>query len=338
MTMQTPRRMLLTLAFLVCLSQPTGGQVTFENPVALDPTKVIGPDTCTKCHANELNVWRATPHFQTYTELQRRPEAEVIANKMGLRSIKRSELCIQCHYTMQKSGARVKAIAGVSCESCHGAARDWIAIHNDYGGPTATKQSESPEHRRQRLMKSIQAGMRNPANLYLIARGCCACHMVPNQQLVNVGGHQPGSEGFELVAWSQGSLRHNFQRTDGQSNPPSSRERLRAMYVVGKIAALEFSLRATAVATETEKFGFINAQRAYDLRQHLAEIQEKIESERLSQILEIAYEIRLKTNNTEALIAAADQISELAFEFAADAEKMNLSAIDGMLPSESDYK
>ncbi|MEM8679653.1 MAG: multiheme c-type cytochrome, partial [Planctomycetota bacterium] len=165
-----------------------GGVHATEPPVnrrdAHDPTKVIGAETCTKCHGAELAVWRQTAHFKTYKELQRHPAATEIAKKMGLRSIKRGDLCIQCHYTLQQQGAREKAIAGVSCESCHGGARDWIAIHNDYGGPTATKESETAEHRELRLKQSIEHGMHNPANLYLIARSCCSCHMVSHEQLV----------------------------------------------------------------------------------------------------------------------------------------------------------
>ena len=328
------------LANLVCFHVCADSSISIATTGVLknDPAKVIGADACTKCHGQELSVWRQTSHFKTYSELQRQPAAEQIAKKMGLRSIKRGDLCIQCHYTMQQKGTREKAIAGVSCESCHGAALDWLAIHNDYGGPTATKESESAEHRRQRLSESIQLGMRNPANVYLIAQGCYGCHMVPHESLVNVGGHKAGSEDFELVAWSQGTLRHNFQRTDGQLNASSSDERLRAMYVVGMIAKLEYSIRATSAATERATYGFASARRAYEVRRELAELQETVSHPQLDQILQIAYGIRLKTNNQSELLDAADQIRALAFEFAAIAQDIDLSAVDELLPAESAYK
>ena len=34
-----------------------------------------------------------------------------------------------------------------SCESCHGAAQDWLELHSDYGGPNLTRELESREHR-----------------------------------------------------------------------------------------------------------------------------------------------------------------------------------------------
>ena len=60
--------------------------------------------------------------------------------------------------------------------------------------------------------------MRNPVNVYLLAQSCYRCHTVPDERLVNVGGHHAGSLDFELVSWSQGTVRHNFVRTDGKVN------------------------------------------------------------------------------------------------------------------------
>ena len=80
--------------------------------------------------------------LQHVRELHKKEEAQAVADRMGIRSIKRGDLCIQCHYTQQEVNGRAKAISGVSCESCHGAAADWMAIHNDYGGPDMTKDQE----------------------------------------------------------------------------------------------------------------------------------------------------------------------------------------------------
>ena len=127
----------------------------------LDVKKVIGSDGCVKCHGPELAVWKATPHFRTFRELHKTADAQAIADRMGIRSIKRGDLCIKCHYTQKDVGGRIKAISGVSCESCHGAASDWIAIHNDYGGPTVTKDQEKAEHRLQRGRSLLDAGVRS---------------------------------------------------------------------------------------------------------------------------------------------------------------------------------
>ena len=198
--------------------------------------------------------------LRRFESLHRLPRAKEIADKLGLQSIKRNDVCTQCHYTKQIEDGRERVVAGVSCESCHGGARDWVALHNDYGGPGVTKASESAEHRAKRVADSVAQGMNNPHNIYLIARQCYDCHTVPNEKLVNVGGHLAGSQDFELVAWSQGMVRHNFLRGGGTTNATPSQEELRVMYVVGVMTDLEYSLRATAAATDKSTFGVTSAE------------------------------------------------------------------------------
>ncbi len=303
-----------------------------------DPTKVLTADSCARCHAHEVQAWQKTPHFQTFEKMHRNPRAQEIAAKLGLRSIKRSDVCINCHYTMQQVGDSLRAVSGVSCESCHGAAKDWIELHNDYGGPTATKASESAIHREQRVANSIQKGMRNPGNLYLVARSCLECHTVPNESLVNVGGHHAGSADFEFVSWSQGTVRHNFLRTDGQHNATNSLEQLRVMYIVGQIADLEFSTRATAHATSKATYGLASAQRAARTAVSLLEIQQKINDAHLELILQAFAHAELRINNREQLEAIADQIGGWGFEFAQIANGSELGAIDDLLPKSTHYR
>src|SRR4029079_13144230 len=116
------------------------------------------------------------------------------------------------------------------------------------------KATETAEHREKRIADSVAKGMNNPHNIYLIARQCYDCHTVPNEKLVNAGGHQAGSNDFELVSWSQGMVRHNFLR-GGAANATLTAEELRVMYVVGVMTDLEYSLRAVATATEKSPFG-----------------------------------------------------------------------------------
>ena len=201
------------------------------------------------------------------------------------------------------------------------AAADWVELHSDYGGPNVTKAAETPEHRRERIERSIAAGMNNPANLYLVARQCLACHTSPNERLVNVGGHAAGSAEFELVAWSQGKVRHNFLRTDGAANAPSSPERLRVMFVVGVMADLEASLRATAAASEKAAFGVAAAQRAARQKRRLYEISQLVENPQVHAAMQAALGVRLKLNNREALVAAADEIGKAAYRVRRDGRR-----------------
>ncbi|MEM9586872.1 MAG: cytochrome c family protein, partial [Planctomycetota bacterium] len=243
-----------------------------------DPTLIVGNDACVKCHASEVRVWRQTPHFKTFEELHRRPEAKQIAKRLGLRSIKNEGRCIGCHYTTQQSPGSAhaaQAIAGVSCESCHGAARRWMDLHHDYGGETITRLTESPQHRQQRIASSVAAGMRNPHNVYAVAQSCLRCHTTADEELVNVGGHSTGSQDFEFVSWSQGMIRHNFVRSDGKTNDASDPARLRVMFVSGIIAELEASLRATAIATQKATFGVTAAKRAHRASKRVASIAAK---------------------------------------------------------------
>jgi len=305
--------------------------------VRCDPTKVVGSDTCIKCHQQEQEAWKQTPHFHTFETLHRKPAAKDIAAKLGLRSVKRNDQCTKCHFTMQSDGGRERVVAGVSCESCHGAAKDWLDLHADYGGGVA-KAQETEEHRNQRIEQSISAGMNNPANLYLVARQCLACHTSPDEKLVNVGGHPAGSGEFELVAWSQGMVRHNFLRTGGTANAPSDQNRLRVMYVVGALADLEASVRATAAASEKAAFGVAAAQRAARQKRRLYQISRLIDNQHVRAAVDAALAVRLKLNNREALVAAADAIGRAGQEFAATADGATLGAIDSLLPAPAQYK
>lgn len=326
---------LLLSTVLVCLLVPD--QLSAQPPQC-DPTKTMTADVCVKCHSNEVATWKQTPHFQTFEQLSRNPAAKEICRKMGLRSVKRSDICIDCHFTTQEIDGRIKAIAGVSCESCHGASKDWIGVHNDYGGPLVTKEQESPEHRAARLDQCTTLGMRNTRDLYLIASSCYQCHTVPNEELVNVGGHNAGSEEFELVRWSQGQVRHNYLRTGGEYNAESSSGRLRVMYVVGLIADLEFSTRATANATQKSTYGLTVANRAAKAAVKLYEVQQKIENPFVQTALEAFARAELRINNSESLLAIANEIQTAGRQFAMSEDGTNLAVIDEMLPSPESYK
>lgn len=306
--------------------------------IAEAPSLVVGTEACAKCHAAEINVWKQTPHHETYLTLHRKPQAQEIAKKMGITSFKHDSACVKCHYSMQEQPAGLEPIAGVSCESCHGPAKNWLELHHNFGGPGVKRDQESSEHRHQRLVASISAGMRNPENVYLVAQSCYRCHTVPDEKLVNTGGHAAGSLDFEMVAWSQGSMRHNFVRTDGHSNGTSTRQRTRVMFISGMIADLEFSLRATAEATVKETYGVTSAGRAARAVKRLAAANSKVQQPLLEEILKISSGVQLKLNNQQQLTAAADAIAELGIRFAATVDGTALAAIDPFLPSADQWK
>jgi hypothetical protein len=305
--------------------------------LAVNPHKVVGVQSCEKCHANEVKVWKQTPHHKTFLTLHRKKEAQQIATKLGIASFKNDAACIQCHYTMQDHEGKLEAISGVSCESCHGAAEDWMGIHNDYGAG-AVRATEDAKHKRQRLTASIKAGMRNPVNVYLVAQSCYRCHTVPDEKLVNVGGHSAGSLDFELVSWSQGSIRHRFLENEGESNEPASIDRQRLLFIAGMIADLEQSMRATGKATEKATFGITSAQRTARAAKRLKAAQAKINNEVVAQVIEVFDSVTLKLNNAKELTVAADKINKLGLRFAANAKPSTLTAIDSFIPPQDSWK
>jgi len=333
---------LFAVWFAVCIGMTVNNEKSdprdLEIQVHLNPHQVLGVESCEKCHAAEISVWKQTPHHETFQTLHRKPEAQQIAQKMGIDSFKENSACMKCHYTVKHQSSSMEAISGVSCESCHGAAQGWVSVHNDYGGAGVTKEAESPEHRIERLRASINGGMRNPVNVYLVAQSCYRCHTVPDEKLVNIGGHKEGSMDFELVSWSQGMVRHNFLRSNGQNNETSSPERLRQLFMAGMIADLEFSLRATAAATEKATFGINSAQRASRAAKRLQAAQGKLNQPVLSEIQTVFESVKLKLNNSAELTEAADRIASLGVRFAATVKGEDLAVMDSFIPPPDRWK
>lgn len=291
-----------------------------------------------KCHSAEIQVWKKTPHATTLDQLHRRPEAKTIAAKLGLNSIKNSGRCVACHYTQQETPeAGIHVISGVSCESCHAAAKNWVALHHDFGGEGMTRLNESPAHRAARVDASMKAGMRNPKNAYSVAQSCLRCHTTADEELVNKGGHPAGSLDFEFVSWSQGLVRHNFLLSDGKTNDVSSPKRLRLMFVAGMIAELEASLRATAIATEKATYSVTSAKRAARTGLRLGSVNKKVDSPLLKEIIRIFKSVKLQLNNEAQLTEAADQIAALGYEFA-QSNAVDLSSLDRFIPDPDRYK
>jgi Cytochrome c554 and c-prime len=300
-----------------------------------DATKVRGPEACGECHTAELDAWKETHHYNTFNNLHRTPKAQEIAGKLGIKTIKRESLCINCHYTEKTTSSGKEAIAGITCESCHGAGKDWIDLHGDYGGKNVTREMENPAHKKQRLEQSRTQGMLQPDLIYPVASRCYQCHTVPNERLVNVGGHKAGSD-FELVAWSQGEVRHNFKQ--GDTNTESSLERRRVMYVVGQGLALEANLRGVAKATAKATYGIEMARRVAATRENLKKVNGLVRIPEVEQMLAAADKVQLKLNNESELVKAATEVGKAVEKFAISADGKKLAALDPMLPNRNQYK
>jgi len=300
-----------------------------------DYSKVVGPEKCAECHKQTVAIWKNTHHFKTFRELPRRKEANEIAKKMGLKRIKAGSLCLNCHFTTIVEGDERKPVSGISCESCHGPATDYLKRHSEFSGKK--KETESEAERVQRWADSEAAGMIRPYAMNLWARNCYNCHVVPQEKLVNEGGHPAGSP-FELVSWSQGEIRHNVWYTDGKDNPLASPERQRLMYVVGLAVELETSLRAVGNATTKADYAVTMAKRAVRAKKRFAEVAKVLTEAEVAEIMAAANSAKLKLNNKDQLGAAADQIADATDRLVAKYDGSTFAGIDSLIPGEDKHK
>jgi len=307
----------------------------------VDPARVVtsARDSrlpCGECHTSEYEAWQTTSHATGFETMHRSEGAKDYLAQMGLRVTKRSEsLCMRCHYTVSPD---LKAIAGVSCESCHGPARDWLNIHNDFGDGVSRPQDETPAHREQRIQQSEAAGMFRPSgDVYGVAANCFECHTVPLEDLVNTGGHNTGSGGFELVEWAT-RIQHNFaheQWGEAGGNRPAPIERQRIMYVVGSMLSYEFGLRGLSAATETGRFSRASERRVKDAFVALEGVSRTLDIPEVSQILAVGAALDLVPDNQASLMAAAEQIRTLGQRFTAANDGSALSALDPLMAGQA---
>ncbi|MDC0934889.1 multiheme c-type cytochrome [Pirellulales bacterium] len=240
----------------------------------------VGSQACSKCHESEFKACQASPHAAAAYKNLSHDKAPEFARAMGVTGSLDQSMCADCHST-DPPGAAIK---GVSCEACHNPAgpkdRGWFWPHcsqeikftGDGHLPIELRKLETEQQRAQRLAEVDKLGMNRTEDVYDIAKNCLSCHTVPNERLVNSG--HPTSKRFELVRWSQGSIRHNFgldQATNAEcptlwlnaiparpNRSPENRKKL--MFVAGQLADLEVSLRARARASDGEFGKAFNAR------------------------------------------------------------------------------
>lgn len=304
-------------AYLLCAALPAA-------PAAEPSPKFDGPDNCAECHRPMHATWMHTAHYQTFFSAHRMRSGRRIAERLGIERIKQSKDCASCHYTVQPEAQRVaQPIAGISCESCHGPAGKWNTIHADTTDPDAMKKAEA-------------LGLIRPGNIAGMVDRCYACHTVNDEKLVNQGGHNPGSE-FEMVAWLEGEVRHNFMKTKGAQNQPTPPERKRLFYVIGQITALETAIREFAKSRADGEFADIRIARKKRAIERLHEIQKRLKIDTLGEIVSLGESTDSNPEAKGQPARAADAIGRLKRKFAADHDGSKLGAVDKLLPQAEDH-
>lgn len=336
---------ILALVFTLALCLfPVVHHLSASSPIQDDPSRYLRTDParitlaakddrvpCGECHTLEYATWKETEHAMGFNSMHRSAQAQSILEKLDYKLAKRESECLTCHYTATIQQGKAKAIAGVTCESCHGAARDWLDLHNDYGA--SDRESETEAHKQQRIQTSLDAGMLRPSdNVYAVAANCFECHTVPSEELINVGRHPSGSR-IELVEW-MGEIQHNFlpaQWSSDETNRDPSDARKRLLYVVGRLLDYEYSIRGAARATGQGSYAKAMERRVVSARRALDQIAGQVTIKELNDALKLQSQIKLVPNNEAALVGVADKIRGMGNALAMAYDGSEWSAVDALL-------
>lgn len=148
---------ILTLAASLTLVAATG--YTADR----DAANYVGTKMCGICHkaeasGNQLAKWQDSPHAKAFEKLGT-PEAKEAAKKLGIDDPQKNGKCLKCHataynFTESVATEKIKPEDGVTCESCHGPGKKYMA--------KSTMENRD---------KAIAAGMIYPAT-----QSCPLCH------------------------------------------------------------------------------------------------------------------------------------------------------------------
>jgi hypothetical protein len=148
--------------------------------------KVLGASTCasTGCHGgggqnqNQFYVWSLRDfHSQRPFATLTTARSKQIADSLHIKDPANESRCTSCHAPLSevpevRRGEAFKVSEGVSCESCHGAAENWLRAHTRSDWTHADRTF---------------AGMRDLRNLYVRANICVACHQTVETPLLKAG-------------------------------------------------------------------------------------------------------------------------------------------------------
>jgi hypothetical protein len=148
--------------------------------------KFLGANSCASasCHGgggasqNQFLVWSLKDfHSQRPTATLVTARSKQIAEALGIKDATVDARCTVCHAPLNAvpetlRGENFKVSEGVSCESCHGAAENWLRPHTRKDYTRADRTA---------------AGMRDLQNLYVRANTCVACHQNVDADILKAG-------------------------------------------------------------------------------------------------------------------------------------------------------
>jgi hypothetical protein len=215
-------------AVLVCvlIARGQGDQPrqAAAEPARSGPTRLyFGIDACIQCHTRpgerepvlcrctEAAIWDAEDKHHDAFQVLHSDRAQQIGTLLRFQHpVWEDKRCVSCHGVWIEDAKRrhrtFKAEDGVSCVACHGAFRDWVALHGD-----VLERDTWRGYSRQ--FKEEKYGMKDLWDPAKRARLCASCHVGNHAQgkvvthAMYAAGHPP-LPGVEIATFSDAMPRH----------------------------------------------------------------------------------------------------------------------------------
>ncbi len=158
------------------------------------PEKLTGPASCAECHPTEIEVWKASTHFKSLHLAHRTPEAAQIVAKLGLQPMKTEAGLPGLPLRRQGGGGRSRSLRPLlRIVPRRGERLDQAPRRLRNRRKKGNGDRRTP---RRRIAGAVAHGMINPRGFVRPGPDCYTCHVLQDEKLANVGGHVPGSAGF----------------------------------------------------------------------------------------------------------------------------------------------
>jgi hypothetical protein len=199
---------------------------SFLRPVSAAEARYVGPGSCsaTACHGsiqarhetkvlqNEYSTWVLQDKHSKSWNVLNNDVSQRIAKILSLPDAAHAPKCLACHavYAPESEKARQFDINdGVSCESCHGPASQWLGPHTARDWPHE---------------KSVAMGMYDTKNLQLRTAKCLTCHLGTKEKWVD---HEMIAAGhpdlvFELDSFQAVQPVHWIEKMPGHPEEPNT--------------------------------------------------------------------------------------------------------------------
>ncbi len=164
--------------------------------------KTIGPGNCAGCHPEQNQWWFGHAHSRSVDPFfDGNPKNLQIARLYGVSPTQMTTgraVCMDCHGTILTGKESREVLDGVGCESCHGAAGDWLEPHKNEAGKELGRSR--PGH-----LAALEVGKADLRDPRKRAETCAGCHHVTEPRLLSAG--HPSGAGFDY-AKGMNEVRH----------------------------------------------------------------------------------------------------------------------------------